>query len=396
MSSSPSYSALLRQLKAKVDNLQPLSPTASPGTVAQRRADYRLGQQIFSTIETIMKEGEDDDEEEDTDTNSTGGNKDGDAEPDVDPIAKRAENVMPEAGTLDDFLEAPDFLLLLLNGRSSQHKASEDAGFRSLFSGYADTQAEWTKALEPLLVARLDWESVCDRSVQNDSKADMCERLLETHKDLALKPSLDRGVFFVDYVLRQVEVLKFAILWDENDDQKRWKMDYMEAAFRADFAELYGKWERARSRSQLKADLEQEIHKEEKRWKKDFGRVVKQRRTLLMLYRKFGPGIFLDEICETVGPRGPSKPVKRSVQFVKVAEYICANLPNMPHPNEELPLPMSTHVWNADSLYRILQILSGSDVVPVHVQNFLRAHPPDDCDEEWKWGLNEYGQNDTD
>jgi hypothetical protein len=103
----------------------------------------------------------------------------------------------------------------------------------------------------------------------------------------------------------------------------------------------------------------------------------------------------LDELWNTVGEQGPSKPVKRSTTFLDVSEYICEHLPTIPGIEEEQPISVLTHQENADSLYRILSILTGSAEVSEHVRAFLVKHPPKDYGVYWKWGLLE-DEDDTD
>jgi hypothetical protein len=55
---------------------------------------------------------------------------------------------------------------------------------------------------------------------------------------LSIKDRLDRGVFFVDFVLRQIEILKFIWAWMQRDEDKKWKSLYMEAAFHFDCTDL--------------------------------------------------------------------------------------------------------------------------------------------------------------
>ena len=108
-------------------------------------------------------------------------------------------------------------------------------------------------------------------------------------------------------------------------------------------------------------------------------------------YEQLRLGVFFDQIWDMVGDEGPSKPVKRTTQFLQLSNYICSNLPDFL--GQEYTLPVATYVWNADLLYHILRILTSSEEVSEFVHQFIEMQLPKDA-EEWTWGLHEEGQND--
>jgi hypothetical protein len=105
-------------------------------------------------------------------------------------------------------------------------------------------------------------------------------------QDLSQRPILDRGVYFVDYVLRQVEVLKFAITWDGHDSDKKWKTTYLDNTFKFDHQDLYRRAEEAGVGSSEKVELQRQIVQELKKYRKEFSRATKQKKVLLALYHK--------------------------------------------------------------------------------------------------------------
>ncbi|KAK7063967.1 hypothetical protein R3P38DRAFT_3164959 [Favolaschia claudopus] len=401
-SSSPAYAVQLRRLYAKATKtFAALPPDASPGTKAERRAIHEETNQIFKDIAQMLELPDDSESNEDETLVADEPEPPQDAP--ADPVEARAATIIPPPGTCGSrFLNAEDFRASLSAKAIGKRDELEDAAFRRLFAGYTDSEDNWVRilpqliisgqrsvqaaALEPLLRARTPWGTLCEESIANDSIEDPCTRLLKTHKELALKAEMDNSVFFVDYVLRQIQILKFVILWTAHDDQRKWKTDYLNAAFELDFRQLHEERNRAPVDSQLRADKTVTLKTQMARYKKDYARVIKQRRDVLALYRKFGPGIFLDMYWDTVNPEGPSVSVKRSTTFGKLCEYVCSHLPYSPPPYENCELPMITHADNADSLYNILHILTDSTTVPEFVANFMRENPPDINNENWRWG----------
>ncbi|KAJ7825533.1 hypothetical protein B0H13DRAFT_2442315 [Mycena leptocephala] len=329
-----SYSTLLESLRTRVGNMKPLPPSASPGTIGRRRAEYAMTKEILGELQKKMEEMEpEDDSETEKDTTPK------------DPVLARFEAVVPDPTDMPALRTADEFKKLLLDKQRHSAIDAEDTGFRRLFVGYEDADENWG----------LSWILTLD----------FWQRTMQV---LSIKDGLDRSVFFVDFVLRQIEILKFIWTWTARDDDKKWKTLYLQAAFQIDFENLHRQHASARAGSQEKAEIQDEIDSAFKKFKKDHANVIKERKNLALLYDHFGPGIFLDQVWDTVG-----------------ASHICANLPDwdgMP-----LPLPASTYSPNANSLYRILYILTGSDVVPEYVTAFIQMHPPKEYGEDWTWGL---------
>ncbi|KAJ7493390.1 hypothetical protein B0H11DRAFT_2228166 [Mycena galericulata] len=220
-SSSPAYSALLKTLLAKTKKITPLSPSASPGTKKQRAEDYQTLAEISSIIESNRKQEQaaaDDDE------------------PPVDPVLSRFKAIVPVTPFNVPVLSAADFRDLLLSPPPNKSSDLEDAAFRRLFAGFSDTQEAWVDALQHLLVERRSWVTLCERSSSNDSLKNVDQQLINS---LSLQPALDKGVQFVDYVLRTIELLKFIRLWTSRDEERKWKSTYLDNACRNDNEPLY-------------------------------------------------------------------------------------------------------------------------------------------------------------
>ncbi|KAF8192735.1 hypothetical protein K438DRAFT_1935000 [Mycena galopus ATCC 62051] len=390
MASSPSLSNLLKSLERKIENRPPLLPSASPGTVLQRNEDNILSRKVASDLRQMLKSEADDalSNEEDDDE---GSDNEDPSDALMKAVVSRATAILPKVGSEGPgYLTAADFENLLLDKPAGAQSDIEDAALRRLFAGFASSERAWDAHVGPLLENRLGWDAMCERAQDNAEISDEKQRLLATHTDLARQPEVRRGVSFVDFVLRTIEVLKSAITW--KNCTKKWKTTYLKAAFQTDYHGLCRQYDSAPAGSQTKADAKTAMEKEFQRYKKRYGEAMRQRLDLLGLYRQFGPGILLDMTWDIIGEGGPSRPIKRSGPFPKLCKYICANLPPCPD-DPDGRFPVKTFVWNGDSLYRILRLLTGSSVVSDHVAAFLCQHPPEDSDTDWTWGEYEQGQN---
>ncbi|KAJ7493389.1 hypothetical protein B0H11DRAFT_1911286 [Mycena galericulata] len=148
-----------------------------------------------------------------------------------------------------------------------------------------------------------------------------------------------------------------------------------------------------------RAALEAQIEQVQKNFRKDHSRAIVERKNLALLYTnaiptytpQLGPGLFLDQTWDAVGVSA-SKAPKRSTKFYALSTYLCDHLPQVEIADSSggtLPYPVTTYTQNADSLYRVLWILSGSREVPDYVQQFLTDFPPKEYDRVWNWGLSE-------
>ncbi|KAJ7668878.1 hypothetical protein B0H17DRAFT_1209851 [Mycena rosella] len=399
---SPSYSAALKSLLSKAKRVKPLTPSASPRTQSERQEEHRMTRQVLDAVSAHMdatRKTEEESRESSRDLsvgsiNPEAREREREQEPEEeepDPVTSRFKSVVPEPPYIPSPLKATDFCKVLLDNAPTKATEREDNAFIRLFTGYEDTEAAWVKELEPLVVARQSWTDTCTASIANDQVEDLNEKLLVTHKLLASKPGLDRGVFFVDYVLRCIATLKFIWVWIERGEDRNWKTTYLDRACRHDNARLYDQRDEAPAGSQLRKGLDGQIKKAEQRFRSDHSRAILERKILALLYEHFGPGIFLDETWDAIGDSA-SKAAKRSVTFHKLSQQICTKLPTYPEVTEQtqdLPYPVLTYEQNADSLYRILRILSGSETVPDYVQAFMEAHPPKQYGMEWNWGYAE-------
>ncbi|KAJ6453648.1 hypothetical protein C8R47DRAFT_1228949 [Mycena vitilis] len=281
------------------------------------------------------------------------------------PLDNHLLAVVPAATGDQEFLYAKDFLALL-------------------FVGFQDSNEAWRAVLEPLTIVRKDWKQTCEQSVADDEGLEQEARLLAAHKLLAQKHGMDQGVFFVDFVLRQIEILKFICTWVAPDSQKGWKTRYLNAAFEHDYADLVSGAAKEGAGSQAKAESDTKVEKARAKFRKDHGKAILERKNLALLYQKFGPGIFLDRVWDTVGDSA-SLPTKRSTIFHKLTAKICTNLPQFE--DAPVPLPTTTYAVNADSLYRILRILTGGDEVSQYICEYIRKNPPEEYGLDFTWGL---------
>ncbi|KAJ7918308.1 hypothetical protein B0H13DRAFT_2321475 [Mycena leptocephala] len=386
--SSPGYSVLLTRLLDKAKQLQPLSPSASPGTISRRKNDYALSHKILEEVQTIIENAHKAEElAELQEPQNPSEDSEEESEEDKNPMTARCSAVLPVTPHLPAPLKALDFRRLLLDNAPRHGAAAEDDALRRVFAGFEDTKEGWVEALEQLLVDRKDWVDICQRSTDNDREPRLDQRLLVTHKLLSLQPALDQGVFFVDFVLRTIDILKFIWNWVNLSKKKKWKTEYLDAAFQHDFSELHHKRDIAPAGSQQRCDLDKEIKDSCKKWRRNHGHAIKERKNLALMYHNFGPAVFLDRFWDTVGSSA-SIPTRRSVHFHQICEHITANLPNC---EADVPLPSTilTYQRNFESLYRILEILTGSDDVPEYVRTFVEENPPEEHGVEWRWEVND-------
>ncbi|KAJ6497599.1 hypothetical protein C8R45DRAFT_983538 [Mycena sanguinolenta] len=305
-------------------------------------------------------------------------------------IGERIQRILPDEDVgPEDYLDATDFEVQLTQELSMATAADkEDDGLRRLIRGHADTPDQWEDALHHLSEGRASWDTACAQSIANNAISNDTQRLLAVHKEWCERRDLDRAVFYVDYVVRQVDVIYFMTVWESHDSDQEWKTKFFEQAFRLDRPKLYASIQETTAGSRARNLLEKSLQTDLTRYKRDYGRAIAQRKTILRLYRMFGPGVFLDTLWETIGPNGPSQPVKRSTEFTKLVRHLCNVMPNSPQ--KSCLLPVSRYEWTADSLYRVLEILTGSTVVSEYVREFMVQHPPTAAeDATFHWGLRE-------
>ncbi|KAJ7641262.1 hypothetical protein FB45DRAFT_1000020 [Roridomyces roridus] len=381
---SPSFSSTLKTLSTML--FEPLTPSASPRTRNQRAVDYNLFQRLSTTIktiraqETVIDTGSDDDEEEVVPKKSA---------PDVE---TRASSLIPVPPYTSPTMDAQDFRRLLLHPQKFQNAAErENSGVQRLFGPHSDTPDAWTDALTDLLTERLSWHDLCRQP--DDADAEPEERLLTVFKLTLLKrlsnaPNLDKAVFFVDYVIRTIDVLKFVHLWKSHHSDKSWKTRYLNAACRHEHAELHARRNACPAGSPDRLELDADLTKAEKKFHNQHSRLLKRRKEVAKLYQHFGPGVLLDPTWDTINADG--SPITRSPLFPKLVDYVCDNIPDSDlDENFKMPYPAAgTYLPNADSLYHILWNLTGSTVVSEYVKDYIEENPPNVYgDYVWTFGL---------
>ncbi|KAJ7437134.1 hypothetical protein B0H11DRAFT_2294558 [Mycena galericulata] len=327
-SSSPAYSALLKTLLAKTKKITPLSPSASPGTKKKRAEDYQTVAEISSIIESNRKQEQ-----------------------------AAADEPKSRPSTLSSLDSKLSFLLNL-----STFPCSPLVTFKTFSSPRPLTSLPNEKM--PPFVASLQDSSIRKKHGHGRPLSTSLSPTQLEQQSLSLQPALDKGVQFVDYVLRTIELLKFIRLWTSRDEDRKWKSTYLDNACRIDNEPLYLEREAASPGTPARAALDSQIE-------------------------QLGPGLFLDPTWDAVGVSA-SKAPKRSTKFYALSTYLCDHLPEVEIADSSgstLPYPVTTYTQNADSLYRVLWILSGSREVPDYVQQFLTDFPPKEYDRVWNWGL---------
>ncbi|THH18938.1 hypothetical protein EW146_g2125 [Bondarzewia mesenterica] len=277
-------------------------------------------------------------------------------------LTKRAQLALSHFGkpplTLED---VPGIVRWMHDNANVARVSREDLGFERLIRGYSShTQPEWIHLFAGWGDKPLSWRNICRQSEDLDGKDDRT-RIYHRQELLIREDQRRTERSFVDSVLNQIEVIKFAADWNSKGSGRggrTWKKAYYEWAFaKRNPAGFQGLNNRERQ-----AKLETVAFRGHfMSFKRGYERPVTARNNLLAHYRLFGSSVLMDPIWDVSVPRTPN--------FTD----LLARISGIPPSNDEDDTPTRLDALRAQNDSVLLGIVYklGGDVVHDYVRDFL-------------------------
>ncbi|KAK0457236.1 uncharacterized protein EV420DRAFT_1643984 [Desarmillaria tabescens] len=348
----------IEELNAEIGALTALDPESTPRTIAKRRD---LCNYLDDSIEALTKKIEQGCPQTEQDEPSRKERRQGKETGDENGLDKRCSEI------IEAFDEAPfsarKFKTTLLEHPGSGTNAEiEDRAFRRIIRGWKDEEVAWTAMLQPLVKERANWDVFCERGMTSEGIEDVGNQLIAIHRLLVSQEKDSYGRVWVATVMQLVEIIKFSKIWKKHDHgtgSRQWKKQYLEAACRDENPRLYEQLENAVGAH--KAEVKKRVDDKYKQFKRHHQHVMKMRDPLVMMYDRFGAGVFMDRVWD---PRDQ----RHSGDYADLVERVCG---------EKKSDAAAKSAESAVSLEQALKVLATEQVVTC-VTAFLRAYPSHD------------------
>ncbi|KAF9012998.1 hypothetical protein BDZ89DRAFT_1046841 [Hymenopellis radicata] len=250
--------------------------------------------------------------------------------------------------------------------------ALEDLAFTTLMRTYLDKPEKWKKRLDELVAQQAPFVGLAKQRYEIEPDEDVEDAIVEISRNIEKHNLNTASNAWVAHVLTSVQVLLYTIAWTSKKGKgsTKWKDAILNKLFNRAHPDFIANLKT----NPGDAAVESERKAAFKTFKNQHDKELQSRKLFLTLYRRFGPGVFLDRYFDPCfKTRGGPVHTKAYAELVHLAvedETHTVVADEAEYSRTEWNLS-----WSADTLHRALSALAGLEVAN-SVSNFMTAHPP--------------------